>query len=318
MRVFGSVTCGTLSSILTPLLDVNRSDPLLPRFYSATIFTHGHPKPFLFLTQKTISVKTQHGSGGGRGIPLQCCKCGGVVPEDNFVVVNFYRFVFIKDPLAEVAKHLNFLKGFDLKGRIYLNEQGINAQYSGPSKGALAYVEWLKEDERFSDILIQVSPALDGHAFPKLKLRYKPSLVQLEGGITHLPLLDPSIRATPLAPSQWRKTLEALNTIDGPSTENLNANYILLDVRNVTIGSGIASLFCYNVANLILRVTHYLKNVLNIKSPCCMDCVKDLRGCCCMNCTDASRLRPVLDGQQRYKKWHIYRDSELQSKLAAR
>ena len=54
----------------------------------------------------------------------------------------------------------------------------IFVQYSGPSKDALAYVEWLKEDDRFSDILVQVSPAINGHAFPKLKLRYKPSLVQ--------------------------------------------------------------------------------------------------------------------------------------------
>lgn len=55
---------------------------------------------------------------------------------------------------------------------------------------------------------------------------------QMEGGITHLPLLDPSMRATPLAPSEWRKRLDAMNTIDGPSNENLNINYILLDVRN--------------------------------------------------------------------------------------
>lgn len=51
-------------------------------------------------------------------------------------------------------------------------------QYSGPSKDALAYVKWLQEDHRFSDILVQVSPPLSGHAFPRLKLRYKPSLVQ--------------------------------------------------------------------------------------------------------------------------------------------
>lgn len=51
-------------------------------------------------------------------------------------------------------------------------------QYSGPSRDALAYVEWLRGDERFSDILVQISAALNGHAFPKLKLRYKPSLVQ--------------------------------------------------------------------------------------------------------------------------------------------
>lgn len=50
---------------------------------------------------------------------------------------------------------------------------------------------------------------------------------------------------------------------------------------------------------------------------CCTDCVKDLRGCCCPNCTTAPRLRPVLPGHQRYQKWHIYRDSELHSKLTS-
>lgn len=51
-------------------------------------------------------------------------------------------------------------------------------QYSGPSKDALEYVRWVREDLRFSDILVQISPAPNGHAFPRLKLRYKPSLVQ--------------------------------------------------------------------------------------------------------------------------------------------
>lgn len=50
--------------------------------------------------------------------------------------------------------------------------------HSGPSKDAMAYADWLKEDSKFSDILVQISPALQGHAFPRLKLRYKPSLVQ--------------------------------------------------------------------------------------------------------------------------------------------
>lgn len=34
------------------------------------------------------------------------------VPSDDFVVVNFYRFVFIENPHDEVAKHLSFLKVF--------------------------------------------------------------------------------------------------------------------------------------------------------------------------------------------------------------
>ncbi|KAJ6373724.1 hypothetical protein OIU78_029415 [Salix suchowensis] len=351
------------------------------------------------------------------------------IPYNDFVVVNFYRFVLINDPLEEVAKHLSFLKGLDIHGRIYVNEQGINAQYSGPSKDALAYVEWLREDFRFSDILVQISPALNGHAFPKLKLRYKPSLVQLEGGISHLPLLDPTMRATPLAPSEWRKRLKEVH----------DSNCVVLDVRNgyewdighfhgaqrpdvdcfrsTSFGESnseeaIASdplanvdkektnilMYCTggircDVYSTILRqrgfqnlytlkggVSHYLqnegpvewfgnlfvfddrlslppsaynpedstvsssnsqgcKNILfancyicgsqvnelrhrncanidcNLLFLCCMDCVKDFKGCCCLPCTSAPRLRPVLPGNQRYKKWYMYRELEAQSEL---
>ncbi|KAH9780872.1 Rhodanese-like domain-containing protein 8 [Citrus sinensis] len=46
----------------------------------------------------------------------------------DFVVVNFYKFVSIKHPQEEVAKHLAFVEGLNLRGRIYVNEQGINAQ----------------------------------------------------------------------------------------------------------------------------------------------------------------------------------------------
>ncbi|KAK9282808.1 hypothetical protein L1049_011030 [Liquidambar formosana] len=372
--------------------------------------------------------------GGCSAVSSKCTVAEG--RDGDFVVVNFYRFVFIEDPEKEVARHLYFLQDLDIHGRVYLNEQGINAQYSGPSRDAFAYVEWLREDYRFSDILVQVSPALNGHAFPKLKLRYKPSLVQLEGGISHLPLLDPSMRATPLAPSEWRKKLEAINN-NGSSNANLNANYILLDVRNgyewdighfcgaqrpnvdcfrstsfgLSQSEVIASdpladvdkertnilMYCTggircDVYSSILRqrgfqnlftlkggVSHYLENEgpvewignlfvfdsrlslppsaykpeattqasktqqasenstfarcyicgsqlsdlrhrncanldCNLLFLCCKDCVKDLKGCCCLDCMFAPRLRPLLPENQRYKKWHIYRDMELQSK----
>ncbi|KAJ1394276.1 Rhodanese-like domain [Sesbania bispinosa] len=355
----------------------------------------------------------------------------------DFVVVNFYHFVFIKDPQAEVAKHLSFLdlEGLNINGRIYLNEQGINAQYSGPSKDAMAYVNWLKEDSRFSDILVQISPSENGHAFPTLKLRYKPSL--FEGGISHLPLLDPSMRAIPLEPSEWRDRLEAFNKNDLPSKDDPKRNYILLDVRNgyewdighfhraqkpnvdcfrstsfglsqeeITASDPLSNvdkekanilMYCTggircDVYSTILRqqgfqnlytlkggVSHYLKNEgpaewvgnlfvfdsrlslppsvyypgdtteaettpvsgddrfakcyicnsevselrhrncanldCNFLFLCCRKCVKDLRGCCCLTCTTAPRLRPVLNGYQRYKKWHIYRDMDLHGNM---
>ncbi|GAB2268746.1 Rhodanese-like domain-containing protein 8, chloroplastic [Dionaea muscipula] len=359
----------------------------------------------------------------------------GEVKDKDFVVVNFYRFVFIKDPQFEVSKHLSFLQdqGLDIHGRIYLNEQGINAQYSGPSADAIAYLDWLREDQRFSDILVQISPALSGHAFPRLKLRYKPSLVQLEGGNLDLPLLDPSMRATPLAPAEWRKRLELVNNEGDALNRDPHQQYILLDVRNgyewdvghfsgavrpevdcfrstsfglseleVPFSDPLATMdkektnilmYCTggircDIYSTILRqrgfqklytlqggVSHYLQKEGPVKwagnlfvfdsrlslSPstfatgsaeasripivpknnrfarcyvcglqvhelrhrncanldcnllfiCCGKCVEEHRGCCCSNCMTAPRLRPVLQGNQRYKKWHHYRDDRI-------
>nr|XP_010908646.1 rhodanese-like domain-containing protein 8, chloroplastic [Elaeis guineensis] len=358
--------------------------------------------------------------------------------EEEFLVVSFYKFVFIQDPEAEVSKHHSFLQEHDICGRIYVNEQGINAQYSGPAKDALAYAKWLKEDHRFSDILVQTSPSFDGHSFPRLKLRYKPSLVQLEGGIAHLPLLNPMMRATPLSPSEWRKRLQAMTSADVLSgkADSLvsNRNFLLLDVRNGyewdvghfqgaqrpnvdcfrSTSFGLSNeeaadsdplagvdrkqtdilMYCTggircDIYSTILRqkgfqnlytlsggVSNYLKsegpaewlgnlfvfdsrlslppsiykpgatangrpqlayerstfarcyicvsqlpelrhrNCANLDCNrlflSCSSCVRELRGCCCSTCACAPRLRPVLSGRQRYQKWHIYRDVELQ------
>lgn len=356
--------------------------------------------------------------------------------EDDrvFVVVNFYRFVFIEDPEDEVSKHLDFLQGRDIHGRIYINEQGINAQYSGPSEDALAYASWLKKDERFHDILVQISPPIHRHAFPRLKLRYKPSLVQLEGGVSHLPLVDSSMRATPLTPDEWKKRLlqAAANDVNVSSPSNPNKEVILLDVRNgyewdighfrgaqrpnvdcfrsTTFGlSGSEDyssdplakvdkenteilMYCTggircDVYSTILRqrgykklytlkggISHYLecegpvewignlfvfdarlslppslvtndstsdrsikhqvhdntefakcyicasqvselrhRNCANLDCNllflCCSSCMDELRGCCSSPCTSADRLRPVLAGDERYRKWHHYRDA---------
>ncbi|XP_037466271.1 rhodanese-like domain-containing protein 8, chloroplastic isoform X3 [Triticum dicoccoides] len=105
---------------------------------------------------------------------------------------------------------------------------------SGPRKDAMAYADWVRKDRRFSDILIQISPALSGHAFPRLKLRYKQSLVQLEGGSCHLPLVEPSMRASPLTPSEWREKLEARKRLEtgAPGDTSEGRKLLLLDVRN--------------------------------------------------------------------------------------
>jgi hypothetical protein len=43
--------------------------------------------------------------------------------------------------------------------------------------------------------------------FPKLRLKYRRSLISLAGGTAELPITDASARATPLAPAEWRAML---------------------------------------------------------------------------------------------------------------
>lgn len=161
---------------------------------------------------------------------------------NDYLVVNFYVLVDIDDPQLEVARHTSFMEKKDIHGRIYISSQGINAQYSGPQEDVMAYAEWVKEDPRFSSLYVQVSPSFGGHAFPRLKLRYKPSLVQVDGGTACLPITDPSSRAVPLSPKDWKGKLilaqnsNVLQASIGSEKEDtcklMQRPLLLLDVRN--------------------------------------------------------------------------------------
>lgn len=74
-------------------------------------FHHGFPR-------KVVGIKSNNNTRKvHRAISISCCASASNSNDkvcqaeiENFVVVNFYRFVFIKDPQHEVAKHLTFLK----------------------------------------------------------------------------------------------------------------------------------------------------------------------------------------------------------------
>ncbi|KAI5062394.1 hypothetical protein GOP47_0022933 [Adiantum capillus-veneris] len=155
---------------------------------------------------------------------------------ENYLVVNFYVLVNIDDPQGEVARHLAFMQNKDIQGRILISSQGINAQYSGPREDVIAYANWVREDPRYASLYVQVSPSFDGHAFPRLKLRYKPSLVQVEGGTASLPITDPCSRAIPLSPGQWKDkiTQNAICVEDSADSacQTMKRTVLVLDVRN--------------------------------------------------------------------------------------
>lgn len=80
---------------------------------NTTFLSHTHPKKhFPSLTQGT---KTDFDCRfrNGHEFPLHCstsCREISEEDDDSIVVINFYRFVSIEDPQAEVAKQLTFLE----------------------------------------------------------------------------------------------------------------------------------------------------------------------------------------------------------------
>lgn len=133
---------------------------------------------------------------------------------DTHLILAFYHFVEIEDPHLEVKKHLDFLKGRDIRCRNYISHAGINAQMSATKEEAQNYMDWLKSDPRFSSVYIKIDPYHE-HVFPRANVKFRKQLVALDA--------EPDLAngGEHLSPRQWKEKLE-----------ERDENTLLLDVRN--------------------------------------------------------------------------------------
>ncbi|KAF5839642.1 hypothetical protein DUNSADRAFT_301 [Dunaliella salina] len=143
--------------------------------------------------------------------------------QQEYVVVNTYHLVDVPEPQAVVEEHRKYVQAnkLDITGRIYISAQGLNAQFGGTVEHALQYVTWLKDQQLWQDLRFSVWPA-EGPMFPKLRLKYKPNLISLAGGLADLPITDPEARATPVPPKKWKEM----------AAEAEAKRVVMLDVRN--------------------------------------------------------------------------------------
>lgn len=93
-------------------------------------------------------------------------------------VLLYYYYTQIDDPTEFAAEHLAFCKELGLKGRILVANEGINGTVSGTLDQTDAYMEEMKNDGRFKDIMFKIDEA-DEHAFKKMHVRPRPELVTL-------------------------------------------------------------------------------------------------------------------------------------------
>ncbi|MFE4427120.1 rhodanese-related sulfurtransferase [Peribacillus butanolivorans] len=96
----------------------------------------------------------------------------------HYRVLLYYLYVPIENHEEFAAEHLAACKELELKGRILVAAEGINGTVSGTIEQTNQYMDMMRSDSRFADIVFKIDEA-DGHAFKKMHVRPKNELVTL-------------------------------------------------------------------------------------------------------------------------------------------
>lgn len=131
-----------------------------------------------------------------------------------YCVLAYYYFNKILDPHLFIKEHKEYLSSKDAKGRIYINEEGINGQMSIHESQAEEYIQWLNSFEPLKDMEVKIH-LFDEHAFAKMTIKYRDQLAALDSKI------DMKKTGEHVPPKKWREMLE-----------NKDPDTILVDVRN--------------------------------------------------------------------------------------
>ncbi|WP_430487491.1 rhodanese-related sulfurtransferase [Priestia flexa] len=93
-------------------------------------------------------------------------------------VLLYYMYVPIENAEEFRDEQFALCEELELKGRILVASEGINGTVSGTVEQTDRYMEVMKQDPRFSEMIFKIDEA-DEHAFKKLRVRHRPELVTL-------------------------------------------------------------------------------------------------------------------------------------------
>lgn len=127
----------------------------------------------------------------------------------KYLVLLYYHYTKIDDLELFRQEHQEFCDRHNLLGRIYIAHEGINGTLSGLRDDVNKYMEHLRNDPRFKDIVFKIDEE-DAHAFKKMHVRIKKELVNFS--------LDEDINPKELTgeyvePSQFYQGLQDENTV---------------------------------------------------------------------------------------------------------
>ncbi|KAJ2000651.1 hypothetical protein H4R26_004515 [Coemansia thaxteri] len=144
--------------------------------------------------------------------------------EDGYHTVSFYSFFKLdKDQLPHLRNKMQkeWADGLKIVGRIYLCEQGINAQLSIPTDNTRGLRAWLEAHHTFSGRIPKFNWAIEHRrAFKALHVRVRPLVSAGE------PLRLETLSQEPeyLAPAAWENELR--------NAQDYGDKPLLIDMRN--------------------------------------------------------------------------------------
>jgi len=95
---------------------------------------------------------------------------------NRYRVLLFYKYVDVEDPEKFKDENLNWCLNNNIKGRIFIAEEGINGTVSGKISDIENYKANLKSYKIFEDIIFKEDEAAD-NAFSKMHIRIKDEIV---------------------------------------------------------------------------------------------------------------------------------------------
>ncbi len=128
----------------------------------------------------------------------------------NRKTVSFYRYVNIANPQEKRDELYKMWSSLNCFGRIYVANEGINAQMSVPEHNWDEFVKQLYADLHFTDVPFKMAVDDNGKSFYKLIVKVRDKVVA--DGIDD-PTFDPSNTGTYLNAVDFNKAIEDSETI---------------------------------------------------------------------------------------------------------
>ena len=121
----------------------------------------------------------------------------------SYAVATFYKFVALPDCERLRSIVFEYCQQNNIYGSILLAQEGINGTVCSDRIHLTAFIEFLRQDPRLSDLTTKESES-DRAPFDRLKVKVKPEIVTLGR-----PDINPSDRAgTYVKPQDWNALIQ--------------------------------------------------------------------------------------------------------------